>query len=114
MPADTMTSERGLARVRQIAKEERAAVVAGDTEMVCRLTELLPHSLESLRENGVPNTPEAVVVLDEMRQAHEQADRYLQEQMRSVKLLLQQCATARRTLRAYGKRNGLARVDNRS
>lgn len=81
--------------------------------MLCRLTELLPHSLENLRQNGLPAGPEAEAVIAEVRQAHEQAERYLQEQMRSVRLLLQQCATARRTLRAYGKRGGLAKLDNR-
>jgi hypothetical protein len=97
--------------MQQIAKEELAAVRSGDTDMLCRLTELLPHSLEELRQSGLPNDPETQSVLNEIRQAHEQAEKYLEEQMRAVRLLLQQCAASRHTLRAYGQRQSLSRLE---
>ena len=108
---------RGLTRLRQIAKEEAAAIQVNDTETLCRLTALLPHAISDC-ELAIANTNTQCEIdnsqlFDEIRQAHEQAERYLQEQMRSVRLLLQQCAMARRTLKAYGKRGPLAQVDNR-
>src|SRR5258708_1787404 len=115
-----MTAERGLQRMQQIAREETAAVRTRDADTLCRLTELIPNTVEGLRQSGLPASlsgPETETVLNEIRHAHEQAERYLEEQLRSVRLLLQQCSTARRTLRAYGKRTSAAnlqQIDNRS
>jgi hypothetical protein len=113
MQSDATISERRLTRLRQIAREESAAVRSGDIEKLCRLTEMLPDALEGLRQGGLPSVPQAEQILEEIRRAHEQAEKYLQEQMRAVRRLLQHCATARRTLRAYGKRSSPGQVDNR-
>ena len=112
MQAELTKGERSLTRLQQIAREETAAVRSGDIEKLCRLTEMLPQSLEGLREGGLPSAPQAEQILEEIRRAHEQAEKYLQEQLRAVRRLLQHCATARRTLRAYGKRSSPGQVDN--
>ncbi len=118
MQADVMSPEMSLARIRQIASEESAAVQAGDAVTLCRLTELLPHSIADYERAVANSSPKTAIdnmqVWDEIRDAHEQAERYLQEQMRSVKTLLQQCATARRALTVYGQRTPAPQVDNRS
>ena len=111
MPAEMMTAERGLKRIRQIAAEELAAIHARDETALCRLTELMQPAVEDLCKASVPPHPEVAEVLAEVRQAHEQAERYLEEQMKIVRSMLQQYTTARSTLRAYGNRTPIVQFD---
>lgn len=121
MQAEVARPEPGikeLKRIRQIAKEEAAAARAGDAETVCRLTELLPQAVADCQAAIADSDPQFAVrnsrLLDDIRAAHEQAQKCLEEQMAAVRLLLQQCTTARRTLRAYGKKRSAAQLDNQS
>jgi hypothetical protein len=114
MKGEAMTAERGLVRVRQIAAEELAAIHAGDEDRLCCLTELVQPAIEGLRQTGLPSGPDTLQILEEIRLAHVEVERFLEEQMREVRLMLQQCSTARTTLRAYGAKGTAARFDNRS
>src|SRR5438874_442686 len=119
MQAEPKTREPGLRelkRLRQIAKEEADAARNGDAETPCRLTELLPQAVadcqSAAKNEGSEFAARNALLLEEIRVAHEQAERCLEKQMKAVRVMLLQCTTARQTLRAYDKNASLPRLDN--
>lgn len=104
--------ERALLRLQQLAKEERAAVAAGDVEALCRIAELLPAAMEALSgaqaiptpENQSARTPDLSAVIEEALDAHAAAEAFLTERLKAAAQQLQQHATARRLAQTYGRR----------
>lgn len=97
-----------LRRLRQLAREERAAVQAGDVETLCRIAELLPAAMASLQARPANFSPEWSAALKEIQAAQAEAERFLSERMREAALQLEQCGRARRTLQGYRTFGGAA------
>ncbi len=97
-------AEAALRRLRQLAKEERAAVENADSEVLCHIAAMLPHAAErlaeTLREESLRTAflrrEEWTVAFTEIQSAHASAERYLDAQLTAVSSSLKQCALARR------------------
>ena len=103
---DVINAERALARLRQLAIEERAAVASEDFEALCHLSSLLPSATEALLV-ALQNVPlsslnAAAPSLTEIKSAHAAAEIFLDSQMRQVSDALKQFTTSRRAVRGYG------------
>lgn len=107
-----LSPERALLRLQQLAKEERAAVAAGDIEALCRIAELLPATMEALSgvqatpapERLNARTPNRAAIIQEALEAHAAAEAFLTERLKVASEQLQQHAAARRLAQTYGRR----------
>jgi hypothetical protein len=101
MNAPLLTPERALLRLEQLAREERAAVALEDVEALCRIAELLPSTMQPLLNRPILFSPAQKATIAEIQAAHAEAEAFLTARMKSVSAQLKQCASARRTTRAY-------------
>jgi hypothetical protein len=109
-----MKADRALVRMRQSTKEVAGTVRPGDNDFPCRVRQPEPQTLDNYRPSRMRDGTETDTAQDQIRRTHEQAERYLQDQMRAVRLLQQQCSAARQTPSASGKRHvPIVQLDNR-
>lgn len=116
MSSETMTPERALLRLQQLAREERQAIAADDVDALCRITELLPSALEALTRGGLKETPALREAIEEIQATHTAAELYLTAHLAAVADALQRCSAARRASGAYarGAGRGIARLNELS
>src|SRR5215470_9620607 len=98
MRPDALPPERALIRLRQLAREEQAAVAAGDVEALCRIADLLPALTESLQGAALEDGPllreaSAREAIGEAQVAHAAAEQYLTARMKEVREALKACAS---------------------
>lgn len=101
MSAPRLTPERALLRLEQLAREERAAVAREDVEALCRIAELLPSAMQPLLDRPLLFTAAQKASIAEIQAAQAEAEAFLITRMGSVSAQLKQCASVRRTTRAY-------------
>lgn len=107
-----LTPERALLRLKQLAREERDAVVHGNIEVLCQIADLLPSVMDALTAEMFIAGGEGAALLSEIEASHKAAESYLQAQMRGVTESLRQIACTRRTLRGYSN-PGMVSAGNR-
>lgn len=96
-------SERALARLEQLAKEERAAVAAGDVEAICRISELLPDATElAVGGNYGPGT-RLTERVEAIQSAHRAAESFLNTRLAETREALRQLSGGKRTMSGYGR-----------
>lgn len=96
MPHDGPSSERALARLRQLAREEALAVDAGDVEGLCRAAALLPFAMQAYADSHPRLDEEARRTIADILQAHDRAREFLEARLDELAFRLQQLASARR------------------
>lgn len=73
---------------------------------------LLAPTMDAMQGVSLPNEPEAVAALNEIRSAHEAAEVFLTSRLAETSELLKRSAAARKVVRAYLRRRGqVARID---
>lgn len=108
-------AERAMVRLRQLAKEERAAVAAGDVEALCRVTALLPAAMAHLERSGPLPVAGLSAAIEEIQASHAAAEAFLVERMQKTRATLRQFASARRVMRGYAPKRARTgrRLDER-
>ncbi len=96
-----MTAERALARLRQLAREEAAAVDAGDVTGLCRAAKLLRPAMSDYVGSGPVLTPEVRQTIAEIQRAHACALEFLRGRLDEVSGRLRQSAAAKRLRKSY-------------
>lgn len=106
--------ERALSRLRQLAREERAAVASGNTQALCRAAALLPATMQALEGARFHEDPALAEVIVEIQAAHEAALSYLDAEMTRTAEALRRFASARRAILGYARRPlpSPQRIDN--
>lgn len=103
MANPTLSPERALKRLRQLAREEQAAVASGNTQALCRTAALLPATMQALKGACLHEDPELAEVITEIQAAHEAALSYLEAEMTRAAEVLQRFASARRAVLGYAR-----------
>jgi len=98
--AGRLSAERALARLRQLAREEAAAVEAGDVEGLCRAVALLPSAMEDYADCRPGIDPDARNTILEILRAHDQAREFLETRLDALSTRLSRLSAARRLRRA--------------
>jgi len=93
--------DRALARLRQLAAEEKAAARRGDVDAVCHIAGLLGGAMELAESALRSGLPEAREVLREASEAHAAAEELLLSRMAAVRERLSDLRATRRATRAY-------------
>lgn len=96
-----MTPERALARLRQLAREESAAVAAGDVDGLCRAAKLLGPAMDDYSTSGPVLDEGSRRAIAAIQQTHARALLFLEERMDEVSRCLRQSAAAKRLRRSY-------------
>lgn len=96
--------ERCILRLKQLTREQRAAIANGNHEMLCRIASLLPPLVEALQNARVEWSLDAREALLEAAAACRDAEAFLQTRMRVTAAGLQRIARGRRALKAYAGR----------
>ncbi|HSV74262.1 MAG TPA: hypothetical protein VLH79_10925 [Chthonomonadales bacterium] len=92
---------RALARLRQLAAEEMAAVRAGDVEALCHLSALLTDATARAERAMRSGSAEAREAARDAREAHAAAEALLHSRMAAVRERLRDLAATRRATTAY-------------
>ena len=107
---DVVESERALARLEQLAREEQAAVDAADVDAVCRISELLPDATAFVLK-GVysPETRlrERIAVIQD---AHRAAEDFLGVRLAETREALRNLNGSKRTMHGYGATHTVATI----
>ncbi len=104
--AAKMSPERAMKRLRQLAREERAATADGDIETLCRIAELLPAAVEVLEDVWLPERAALRAAIAEIQVAQATAEACLAAGMDAVQERLKMIAAARRVVKVYSRRGG--------
>jgi hypothetical protein len=99
---------RTIERLRQMAREQRAAVAADDVEALCHIASLVPRVMEQLWKDDVRYTPSMRAAIEEVLDAHRTSEAYLTRMLSEVAAKLKQCAGGRRAAHAYRTRRTVA------
>lgn len=103
MSNPTLSPERALKRLRQLAREEQAAVATGNTQALCRTAALLPATMQALEGACFHEDPKLAEVIAEIQAAHEAALSYLKAEMTRAGEALRRFASARRAVLSYAR-----------
>lgn len=76
--------ERAIIRLRQLASEERLAVLRNDDAMVCRIASLLPSAIKSLDSEYIRNDPALQREIHALSQLQTETISYLRNRMQSI------------------------------
>jgi hypothetical protein len=104
-------SERALVRLEQLAREERAAVEAGDVDAICRISLLLPDATErAVAGDYGPDTRLAERV-EAIQSSHRAAEAFLNNRLAETREALRQLSGGKRIMSGYaGSSLGLGAV----
>jgi hypothetical protein len=101
-------SERALCRLEQLAREERAAVLNGDVDAICRISELLPDATSSaLAADHVRTTP-FTERIEAILESHRAAESFLAARLTETRTALRQIGGGQRAMNGYGRSAQLA------
>jgi hypothetical protein len=99
-----LSPDRALARLRQLAVEQRAAVARNDVEMLGRIAALTQSATAALGPDVLPGHGDAAAVIGEIQAAYAESIALLRRNQDGVRRRLQQTALTRRSLGGYGQR----------
>ncbi len=93
--------KRALIRLRQLASEERLAVLRNDDAMVCRIASLLPSAINSLEADYIRNDPALQSEIHSLSQLQTETVTYLRNRMQSIDEQLKLRHRMLQTCKAY-------------
>lgn len=99
---ETEEPSRAVARLRQLAREERQAAADGDTEALCRIAALLGPATEAF--SRVADSESLTPLCEDVGAAHKAAEALLTQRLAQTAESLKRCAAARRPATAYLRR----------
>ncbi len=103
MQRDQMAPERAIARLRQLANEERTAVASRDIEALCQIAELLPAAVEAVRAFDPADLPHLQETMKEVQSAQALAEHLLIAELRGASRRLKRCSAGLKAMQAYGR-----------
>jgi hypothetical protein len=105
MPPNYTDTVRALIRLRQLASEERLAVLRNDDAMLCRIASLLPSAINGLDSDYIRNNPALQREIHALCQLQYQIVSYLRSRMQSMDEQLKLRHRMLQTCKAYATPN---------
>lgn len=96
-----LDSDRALARLEQLAREERAAVKIGDVEAICRISELLPDATSIALAGAYERTEPIAARIEAILASHRVAETYLASRLAETRETLRQLSGGKRAVTGY-------------
>jgi hypothetical protein len=101
-------SERALRRLEQLAREERAAVLAQDVEALCRISALVPDATTDVLKGQYSHNDRFDARVSEVLAAHSAAETFLNNRLEETRDALRLLSGAQRAATGYGRAGGHA------
>ena len=96
-------SERALVRLEQLAREETAAVAAGDVEAICRISLLLPDATDLAVAGQYGPETRLTERVQAIQAAHRVAESFLNTRLAETREALRQLTGGKRTMSGYSR-----------
>ena len=100
-----MTFDRALTRLKQMAAEQKLAILKGDAAMLCRIASLLPPAIEALQAKDINKNTSEWKDLQEILNVQQDAEKYLSSRMNDIRERLQHSAEIKKACITYRLKN---------